>query len=148
MSEGPGALSFLMFPPIASVFSFATWDGGGGQVPCNPCLRSAFMFPDSQTHTNTHPDRVEFRAFCQGPGVLEKCKAPCGRCQAGAPCRQSLSAKVPQKRMSRWESKGDRSGLGRILLPSPVYSSLKEVEEMLIKMGKPQLPKAATISNN
>lgn len=133
--KGQALSASLCFRPWP-VFSFATWDGGGGQVPHNPCLRSAFMFPDSQTHTNTHPDRVEFRAFCQGPGVLEKCKAPCGRCQGGAPCRKSLSAKVPQKRMSRWESKGDRSGLGRILLPSPVYSSLKEVEEKAHKNGE------------
>ena len=87
------------------------------------------------THKHT-PRQSGIQSILSRARGSEKVQSPCGRCQAGAPCRQSLSAKVPQKRMSRWESKGDRSSLGRILLPSPVYSSLKEVEEKAHKNGE------------
>ena len=106
------------------------------------------MFPDSQTHTHTHTHRVEFRVLCQGPGVLERCKAPCGRCQEGCSPQTKLISEGAPEMDVQWESKGDGSGLGRILLPSPCTQVSKRWRKRLVKMGNPQLPEAAAISNN
>ena len=59
------------------------------------------MFPDSQTHTHTHT-HTEWNSECfvKGQGFWKGAKPLVGGARRGAPHRQSLSAKVPQKWMS------------------------------------------------
>ena len=138
------SLCFCPWP----LFPFLQHGVGVGQAPHNPCLRFAFMFPDRQTHTNTTQTECNSERFVKGQGFWKSAKPLVGSARRGAPHRQSLSAKVPQKWMSRWESKGDRSSLGRILLLSLCTQVSKRWRKRLVKMGKPQLPEAAAISNN
>ena len=58
-----------------------------------------------------------------------------------------VSEGVPERDV-QLESKGDRSGFGRISLIPPCTQVAKRRRKRPTTMGKPQLPEAVAISNN
>ena len=95
------------------------------------------LYVPRQTDTHKHhTDRVQFRALCQGPGVLEKCKAPCGKCQEGCSPQTKLISKGAPEMDVQVGKQGRQKQLGQNFASISVYSSLKEVEEKARKNGE------------